>query len=198
MSMEVGTVELRDIANILVGGLACYLSYLAIRLGKRQNDMAEVQHQILMNQMRREEQVEVRVIKLESGGGSYCVLVTNKSLTPVTIRSWSLKLWLTNTEVRFFFRLKRKVLTPFRPAECTHWEVYGPWGLPTLKPEATIDLGVFIVDRCTEPASIELGWTIGTGERYHRDSEDTRVRWVLDVEEEVRDKELRKEDCQIL
>ncbi len=65
--LEVGTFEIRDLVNVVVGGLGAYLAYLAIRMGQsqgrialRQADIAEVQHRIMQEQLAKAAKLRVR------------------------------------------------------------------------------------------------------------------------------------------
>jgi hypothetical protein len=65
--LRAGTIEIRDLVNLVVGGLATYLAYLAIRMGReqsrtafRQAEIAEVQHRIMQEQLAKAVKLRVR------------------------------------------------------------------------------------------------------------------------------------------
>lgn len=65
--LRVGTFEVRDFANVVITGLGAYLALLAIRMGrrqeaiaKRQAEIAEVQYQIMQEQLAKAATLRVR------------------------------------------------------------------------------------------------------------------------------------------
>jgi len=100
--LKVGTIEIRDLVSLVVGGLGVFLAYLAIKLGKeqakiaeKQTGIAEKQDRIMQEQLDKRTELSIALINPQAHGEGhrYDVAVLNEgSRSAMTGLYWHLYL----------------------------------------------------------------------------------------------------------
>jgi hypothetical protein len=86
----------RDVLSLLLAALASYLAWLAIRMGKRQGEIAEMQHQIMQEQLAKKGELQVFLVgpDVREGFNVYPMMAVNGGRKTVAGFHWDI--WISD------------------------------------------------------------------------------------------------------
>src|SRR5688500_2856010 len=157
--IEGWTIELGDIANLIVAGVGLILAYYAIKMGRKQADIAEKQDRMMQEQLNRRAVLKVRFTRPDSpqwDGKTVVISVDNTGNKAARVFYW--QLFIPDDQLGpLTFKWDRPNLLPRHisgPNQQGYY-VFNSYHPTPIFPGSTGRIGVVIVNKADLPQQIQ-------------------------------------------